>query len=1081
MTMEPCRICCPDALVVINDSDDTKQNAVVDDLGKALTQLAKGESQFESGEMMRQHLIASHSSDVARAFFYPDITNAVHLWLMSCVEFTPPPSDPTTTSSDSSNNTCTSTSDSSDNDGPLRLETMDEDSQPCCSQSQTPSDIVKEELDDVIDDGEPPEANFDLDSMLSAFLNSDILSEINGQTKDAKLSRKRSASMALDSTLTSGGKRSAAWDQNPEPELNDEMQSSSFNPQNLFDAAEHLAAASGLVDSKAKNKVNCSVCKVDVCNTARQRHVFMVHVKKEDMYKCPKCDYMNSNSVWEAKKHCTAQHGKGAEPLSNEDKYKNIILSWNKRCFPEWKQKRPSWWSGENDDNTMETDDVTELIRSRLNEGSSSMSLKAELTSYEEDYGTPERADDDSIIRDEDRLDQPRLPAPEGLVIDDRTCHLCWEESRYPGRHIAQRHLKKPLYECPVCHTFGSYEGCTVMKHIHKLHPAEIHAQPINNLDSYSDEIRELQNRCFPNRPMKLVRAKESSRPRERHHCKKCSAQVAQSDRQRHVYHKHLQQTRIFECPLCNFASNYDVHRVKWHIKWMHKDEQNLEPISHENEYRNEIDQLNEECFPGWQHRRKPFWWLDGDKAAAAAGEGMKEEGDDSSDPSDMKAASSPLSDAKDDISMDEELDLDASSCHLDSSPSPSRPAPSTDLVKREFVGQPMKRVSEWTCRLCMKEFKPTSNFLRHVAKDHLDTPLFMCPLCDEGGAADAYEVKAHLVRAHDAAHLEPISNLECNPEHVQQRFQECFPNRKMKPGLFDKKKDPSVINDESKVTCQECFQEMKTEDRQIHVYRHHLKEPRLYECPICDFAHHACSSDVRAHIKYTHRDQADVLPRANLLLHSTAIAEWNDRCFPGWINRKLPASVMEDFNRCRLCDDEVRQTSRHIAEAHLKIQLHVCPLCDYGAPESRLVKRHLRNHHNEEDLEPIANVVARRADFSALHDKCFPGRPKRLSNITISDEGRRTKCKKCSSAVSRKRRMVHTLEKHMNRAGYGCSTCAFTHNWDETVVLAHIKSQHQKRDNAKVLCLVSSFESDMRKVGLACFPDWIIEASQFE
>ena len=93
----------------------------------------------------------------------------------------------------------------------------------------------------------------------------------------------------------------------------------------------------GLVDSKAKNKVTCQVnftlgrsnpiqvCRVEVCNTARQRHVFMIHVKQDDMYKCPQCDYVNSNSIWEAKKH-TAQHGKNVEPISNEDKYKTSIM-----------------------------------------------------------------------------------------------------------------------------------------------------------------------------------------------------------------------------------------------------------------------------------------------------------------------------------------------------------------------------------------------------------------------------------------------------------------------------------------------------------------------------------------------------------------------------------------------------------------------------------------------------------------------------------------------------------------------------------------------------------------------------------
>ena len=63
-------------------------------------------------------------------------------------------------------------------------------------------------------------------------------------------------------------------------------------------------------------------------------------------------------------------------------------------------------------------------------------------------------------------------------------------------------------------------------------------------------------------------------------------------------------------------------------------------------------------------------------------------------------------------------------------------------------------------------------------------------------------------------------------------------------------------------------------------------------------------------------------------------------------INRRLPAVVLEDFNNCRVCGLEVRQTSRHIAEAHLQIFLHQCPLCEYGAAESRLVKRHMRNNH---------------------------------------------------------------------------------------------------------------------------------------
>ena len=217
----------------------------------------------------------------------------------------------------------------------------------------------------------------------------------------------------------------------------------------------------------------------------------------------------------------------------------------------------------------------------------------------------------------------------------------------------------------------------------------------------------------------------------------------------------------------------------------MHKDETNMEPISHENDFRQQIDELNEKCFPGWQHRRRPFWWLDNNE------KGQEMSNNEESNGSPRNA--------------EEEEE--------DEQPSPESKEVDENVAEVKVTSG--KRLSEWTCRLCLKEFKPTSNFLRHVAKDHLEIPLFACPLCDEGGSAEAYEVKAHLVKVHDAVHLEPISNLENNPEHVQEKFQECFPNRKMKPGLFEKKREINNVDD-CKVTCQECFQEMKTEDRQV-------------------------------------------------------------------------------------------------------------------------------------------------------------------------------------------------------------------------------------------------------------------------
>nr|CAD2155043.1 unnamed protein product [Meloidogyne enterolobii] len=349
-----------------------------------------------------------------------------------------------------------------------------------------------------------------------------------------------------------------------------------------------------VVDSKAIRKAHCQVCDLDICSTARQRHVYMVHLKKKDLFKCRLCEYTNSNSLWEVQKHTRMQHSSDIRPISQEEKHKLEIQMWGHLCFPEWKQK-PQKRKYQTEE---ELTEVKEEAKKEEVEVFQKRKMKKEekLEEPEED-----KEEEDDGGRASTTTTSAGGGDGEGSSndVNDRLCHLCMEESKYPGRHIAQRHLNQPLYECP---------------HIKKVHPEASDFTPISNLEKYADQIRDLQARCFPNRQMKLVRplnAVGKSRPRERHHCGMCGADVAQSDRQRHVYHKHLRKGKIFECPLCEFSSNYDIHRVKWHIKWDHKDfvannngSSPLEPISHEARFRDEIDATNEKCFPGWQRKR---------------------------------------------------------------------------------------------------------------------------------------------------------------------------------------------------------------------------------------------------------------------------------------------------------------------------------------------------------------------------------------------------------------------------------------------------------------------------------------------
>lgn len=94
----------------------------------------------------------------------------------------------------------------------------------------------------------------------------------------------------------------------------------------------------GIIESKAMRKTTCQVlkkifflvfqvCKINICSTARQRHVYLTHLAKHDLFECSECDYTNSNSIWELRKHCVAQHGPEAVALSNEEKHKDAIMA----------------------------------------------------------------------------------------------------------------------------------------------------------------------------------------------------------------------------------------------------------------------------------------------------------------------------------------------------------------------------------------------------------------------------------------------------------------------------------------------------------------------------------------------------------------------------------------------------------------------------------------------------------------------------------------------------------------------------------------------------------------------------------
>uniref|UniRef100_A0AC35TKF3 C2H2-type domain-containing protein n=1 Tax=Rhabditophanes sp. KR3021 TaxID=114890 RepID=A0AC35TKF3_9BILA len=277
------------------------------------------------------------------------------------------------------------------------------------------------------------------------------------------------------------------------------------------------------------------------------------------------------------------------------------------------------------------------------------------------------------------------------------------------------------------------------------------------------------------------------------------------------ICHLCWEDSRYPEMKSKNF-SNYDLHRVKWHIKWIHKEDgQGLEPVSHESLYREEIDQLNEQSFPGWQHRKRPYWWIE--------------------------SSSSPTKDEPETFaSLQKKVKLEV------------------EAAGQVVLTKLPSDITEWTCQVCFKEFKPSSNFLRHVAKDHLSFPLYQCSICLGYGGQDSYEIRSHMMKVHNDHTSEPKSNIEGNAEEIQSMYNKCFPGRKFRLEKRGMDVEKIAAIDDVKIKCRECEMEMKLDDRQVHVYRHHLKEAKLYQCPHCDFS----TISVDYHMREAHRDAVE-------------------------------------------------------------------------------------------------------------------------------------------------------------------------------------------------------------------------------
>ncbi|MCP9258537.1 CBN-FOZI-1 protein [Dirofilaria immitis] len=120
------------------------------------------------------------------------------------------------------------------------------------------------------------------------------------------------------------------------------------------------------------------------------------------------------------------------------------------------------------------------------------------------------------------------------------------------------------------------------------------------NMRQHQQRQQQQQQQQRQQRPSK---EKKRSYPCSFQWCELCMREVHSSKLPCHIRQHHVAQP-MFICPQCKFSSSYSKNNVKSHMSTVHGLTE--EPISHMEEYADEVEQLMKRCFPTVRGRGRP-------------------------------------------------------------------------------------------------------------------------------------------------------------------------------------------------------------------------------------------------------------------------------------------------------------------------------------------------------------------------------------------------------------------------------------------------------------------------------------------
>lgn len=76
-------------------------------------------------------------------------------------------------------------------------------------------------------------------------------------------------------------------------------------------------------------------------------------------------------------------------------------------------------------------------------------------------------------------------------------CHICLTIVSDPIRHARQVHLRQPVFQCPCCSFYSTWNEVAVNIHLVVAHGDPPHCEPIDNSPLYAASLQDCVNKCY--------------------------------------------------------------------------------------------------------------------------------------------------------------------------------------------------------------------------------------------------------------------------------------------------------------------------------------------------------------------------------------------------------------------------------------------------------------------------------------------------------------------------------------------------------------------------------------------------------